>query len=210
MAFYYLKSSYNFKLLKNMKTNANLKTVVQAVENVSANKYQGNVIFRKRPEWYGKNILRFTLKTKDKDQPGSLVNSYGMKQPKASKDVYNDVVREIFELQNSPNIFVEINPNERFFNENAPSLTEVEGSQSLSGSTEVTTDEPKSRKKRKRKTLQPASKKDRAPKKRGPGRPKGSKNKTSKGLKINSYTPNKFFKTLEFLLKNKDRILQNS
>lgn len=90
-----------------MKTNALPKTIVKAVENVSASKYDNNVVFRKYPEKLTKNVSRFTLRTIDAKKIGSMQNKDGMRQPKANWDVHQDVMNEIFKLDPRPNIFVD-------------------------------------------------------------------------------------------------------
>lgn len=87
-----------------MKTNAMSKTVLKAVENVSAN-YGGNVIFKKTPERVTKNVSRFTLSTKDANASGSLVTKAGQKQARASWKVHEDVMAEIFRLEPKPSVF---------------------------------------------------------------------------------------------------------
>lgn len=89
-----------------MRTNAQPKTILQAVENVSS-KYHHNVIFRKTPEKLTKNVVRFTLKTKDREKAGSLISADGRMQAKANADVYKDVMAEIFKLEKKPDVFVD-------------------------------------------------------------------------------------------------------
>lgn len=90
-----------------MKTNANAKIVIKAVENVSANMYDNNVIFRKYPEKLTKNVIRFTLRTKDATKAGSLITKAGLRQPKANWEVHQNVMNEIFALNPRPNIYVD-------------------------------------------------------------------------------------------------------
>jgi len=90
-----------------MKTNASSRTVVKAVENVSATLYDGNVIFRKYPERYTKNVIRFTLRTKDATKAGSIVTKSGQRQPKTSWEVHQKVMDEIFKLSPKDNIYVD-------------------------------------------------------------------------------------------------------
>lgn len=106
-----------------MKTNANAKNVIKAVETVSKNIYGGNVIFRRYPEKLTKNVIRFTLKTKDANKAGSMVTKEGLKQPKANWQVHEDVMKEIFKLEPKPNIYVDTTYG-RQYNENF-STTEV-------------------------------------------------------------------------------------
>jgi len=106
-----------------MKTNANPKNVIKAVETVSKNIYGGNVIFRRYPEKLTKNVIRFTLKTKDANKPGSMVTKEGLKQPKANWQVHEDVMKELFKLEPKPNIYVDTTYG-RQYNENF-STTEV-------------------------------------------------------------------------------------
>lgn len=89
-----------------MKTNAKAETIEKAVKTVSKEKYEGNVIFRKEPEKITKNVLRFTLKTKDANKIGSLEIA-GRKQPKANWQVHTDVIQEIFKLEPKANIYVD-------------------------------------------------------------------------------------------------------
>lgn len=90
-----------------MKTNASAKTIIKAVENVSASMYDNNVIFRKYPEKITKHVLRFTLRTKDANKPGSMVTKAGQHQPKANWEVHENVMKEIFELNPRNNIYVD-------------------------------------------------------------------------------------------------------
>lgn len=108
-----------------MKTNANSKNVVKAVENVSKNLYDGNVLFRRYPEKLTKNVIRFTLKTKDATKLGSIVTKEGLKQPKASWDVHQDVMKELFKIEQKPNIYVDTMYG-RQYNENAPTESPAE------------------------------------------------------------------------------------
>jgi len=90
-----------------MKTNASLKTIIQAVETVSKRDYNGNVVLRKTPEKMTKNVSRFTLKTLDADKPGSLITKQGVKQTKADWGVHQDVMNEILKIDPRPHIFVD-------------------------------------------------------------------------------------------------------
>lgn len=90
-----------------MKTNAMPKIIVKAVENVSASKYENNVIFRKYPEKLTKNVYRFTLRTIDATKVGSMETKTGQRQPKANWDVHQDIMDEIFKLDPRPNIYVD-------------------------------------------------------------------------------------------------------
>lgn len=114
-----------------MKTNASSENVIKAVKTVSSNLYEGNVIFRKEPEHLTKNVIRFTLKTKDSNKPGSMDNN-GMKQPKANWQVHQDVVKEIFKLESKPNIYVDTLMG-RLYNEN-PSTEDVKTERELKSS----------------------------------------------------------------------------
>ena len=105
-----------------MKTNANAKSVIKAVENVSANMYDRNVVFRKYPEKLTKNVIRFTLRTKDATKAGSLITKAGQHQPKANWEVHQNVMQEIFALNPRPNVYVDTIFG-RQFNEN-PVLAE--------------------------------------------------------------------------------------
>lgn len=90
-----------------MKTNASPKTIVKAVENVSASKYENNVIFRKYPEKLTKNVNRFTVRTIDANKIGSMETKTGQKQPKANWNVHQDIMNEIFRLDPRPNTYVD-------------------------------------------------------------------------------------------------------
>jgi len=90
-----------------MKTNASIETVKKAVKKVSATLYEDNVIFRREPQHITKNVIRFTLKTKDAEGPGSLVTKNGQKHPKANWNVHLEVVKEIFRLEPKSHIYVD-------------------------------------------------------------------------------------------------------
>jgi hypothetical protein len=87
-----------------MKTNAKVGTILKAIENVS-NRYDGNILFKKAPHKVG-NVRHFTLTTKDANKAGSLVRSDGVKQRKASAQVYHDLMTELFKL-GSPQTIVD-------------------------------------------------------------------------------------------------------
>lgn len=91
-----------------MKTNVEPKTIVKAVKNVSAAKYNNNVIFRRYPEFMTKNVVRFTVKTKDANKPGSMVMKDGKKLPKANSEVHKHIMEEIFKLDAKPNVYVDL------------------------------------------------------------------------------------------------------
>jgi transcription termination factor NusB len=93
--------------LKIMKTNANPENVIKAVKNVSKNLYGGNVIFRKEPHNITKNVVSFTLKTKNADKAGSITTSNGQKHPKANWEVHLNVAKEIFKLEPKSNIYID-------------------------------------------------------------------------------------------------------
>lgn len=101
-----------------MKTNASSETVKKAVEIVSK-AYDDNVIFRKEPQNITKNVIRFTLKTKDAEKSGSIVTKNGQKHPKANWQVHLDVVKEIFKLEPKQNIYVDTIAG-RLYNDNIP------------------------------------------------------------------------------------------
>lgn len=102
-----------------MKTNASVDTVKKAVEKVSKNLYEGNVIFRREPQHITKNVVRFTLKTKDAEGLGSLVTKNGQKHPKANWQVHLDVIKEIFKLEPKSNIYVDSIAG-RLYSDNVP------------------------------------------------------------------------------------------
>lgn len=102
-----------------MKTNANVDNVIKAVNTVSESKYSGNVIFRKEPQHITKNVVRFTLKTKDAEQAGSIVTKNGQKHPKANWQVHMDVIKELFKLEPKAHIYVDTIAG-RLYNDNIP------------------------------------------------------------------------------------------
>ncbi len=108
-----------------MKTNASPKSVIKAVENVSAAKYDNNVIFMKYPEKITKHVCRFILRTKDSKKPGSMTTKAGQVIPKVTWEVQKDVMEEILKLNPSPHIYVDTIYG-RQFNENANSSSIVE------------------------------------------------------------------------------------
>lgn len=108
-----------------MKTNASPRSVIKAVENVSAAKYDNNVIFMKYPEKITKHVCRFILRTKDSKKPGSMTTKAGQVIPKVTWEVQQDVLEEILRLNPSPHIYVDTIYG-RKFNENANSSAIVE------------------------------------------------------------------------------------
>jgi hypothetical protein len=102
-----------------MKTNASIETITKAVETVSAKLYDGNVIFRKEPQHITKNVVRFTLKTKDAEKPGSIETSNGQKHPKANWQVHLDVAKAIFKIENKANIYIDTIAG-RMYNDDIP------------------------------------------------------------------------------------------
>lgn len=108
-----------------MKTNASPRSVIKAVENVSAAKYDNNVIFMKYPEKITKHVCRFILRTKDSKKPGSMTTKAGQVIPKVTWEVQQDVMEEILRLNPSPHIYVDTIYG-RKFNENANSSAIVE------------------------------------------------------------------------------------
>lgn len=90
-----------------MKTNAPIKSIIKAVETVSSEKFNGNVVFMNKPKDVTKYVRRFTLRTKDVNGPGSMVTKAGQKQPKASWDVQQAVMNEILKLNPDPSIYVD-------------------------------------------------------------------------------------------------------
>jgi hypothetical protein len=114
--------------LKIMKTNANPENVIKAVKTVSKNLYGGNVIFRKEPYNITKNVVNFTLKTKDANKPGSITTSNGQKHPKANWEVHLNVAKEIFRLEPKANIYIDTIAG-RLHNDNIPAeKTVISGS----------------------------------------------------------------------------------
>jgi hypothetical protein len=81
-----------------MKTNASSKTIMKAVENVSSTKYKGNVVFRKSPFNLTKNVKNFTVRT---------IDSNGLHLAKANWNVHQDIMNEIFRLEQDENIYVD-------------------------------------------------------------------------------------------------------
>lgn len=102
-----------------MKTNANPENVIKAVKTVSKNLYGGNVIFRKEPHNITKNVVSFTLKTKNAEKPGSITTSNGQKHPKANWEVHLNVAKEIFKLEPKSNIYIDTIAG-RLHNDNIP------------------------------------------------------------------------------------------
>lgn len=90
-----------------MKTNATPKSVIKAVETVSNEKFDGNVVFMNYPKKITKYVARFTLRTKDVNGPGSMITKAGQRQPKANWEVQNAVMEEILRLNPHPNIYVD-------------------------------------------------------------------------------------------------------
>jgi hypothetical protein len=102
-----------------MKTNAEPSIIAAAVKKVSLEKYAGNVVFRKEPEKLTKNVFRFTLKVKDKNKAGAMIDpSTGRKQPKVDQAVYIDVMQEIFKLDPRETIYGDHSVLGRLINEN--------------------------------------------------------------------------------------------
>jgi hypothetical protein len=102
-----------------MKTNATSESVIKAVKTVSKNLYGGNVIFRKEPHNITKNVISFTLRTKDAEKPGSIVTANGQKHPKANWDVHMNVIKELFKLENKGSIYVDTIAG-RLYSDNIP------------------------------------------------------------------------------------------
>lgn len=192
-----------------MKTNATPKSVVRAVEAVSAEKYENNVIFRKYPERLTKNVIRFTLRTKDANKPGSLVTAAGLKQPKVNWDVHQDVVNEIFKLNPKANIYVDTTQG-RFFNEVAISDVEnqseevsneqEEETNSSESSTGSSNNTPEVRTKRKYTRRAPLAQKGTIKKRKYTKR--ADKEKTSKGPTADKATSLGIKKALKYLMKH--------
>lgn len=110
-----------------MKTNASIETVTKAVKTVSKSLYEGNVVFRKEPHNITKNVINFTLRTKDAEKPGSITTSNGQKHPKANWDVHLNVAKEIFRLEPKANIYIDTIAG-RLYNDN---VTEKEAVQEI-------------------------------------------------------------------------------
>lgn len=102
-----------------MKTNANIETITKAVEIVSSKLYDGNVMFRKEPQHITKNVVRFTLKTKDREKAGSIITKDGQKHPKANWEVHLAVAKEIFKLEPKPSIYIDTIAG-RLYNDSIP------------------------------------------------------------------------------------------
>lgn len=106
-----------------MKTNASIDTVKQAVKTISEKLYDGNVVFRKEPQHITKNVLRFTLKTKDAEKAGSITTKNGQKHPKANWQVHMDITKEIFRLEPKAHIYVDTLAG-RLYNDDVPDTQE--------------------------------------------------------------------------------------
>lgn len=89
-----------------MKTNANPKNIVKAVEAASA-KYENNLILLKKPKEVTKNVTRFVVKTKDRNKPGSFRMTNGVMVSKLNADAQIDIIDEIFKLESDPHIYVD-------------------------------------------------------------------------------------------------------
>jgi len=98
---------HSYKQTNTMVTNADEKTVLKAVNKVSKSNYGGNVVFRRLTPKSSSGVVKFTLKTVDKNADGSFKTKTGRTQPRASTDVYRDVREEIFKLEKDPSIFVD-------------------------------------------------------------------------------------------------------
>lgn len=90
-----------------MKTNASTRSIIKAVETVSNEKFNGNVVFMNKPKDITKYVRRFTLRTKDVNGPGSMVTKAGQRQPKASWEVQLAVMEEILKTNPDPSIYVD-------------------------------------------------------------------------------------------------------
>lgn len=99
-----------------MKTNASPKSVIKAVETVSATQFNNNVVFMNYPKKITKYVCRFTLRTKDVNGPGSMITKAGQKQPKANLDVQLAVMEEILRINPYPNIYVDTVLGRKFSN----------------------------------------------------------------------------------------------
>jgi hypothetical protein len=110
-----------------MKTNAEPSIIAAAVKKVSAEKYAGNVVFRKEPEKLTKNTYRFTLKVRDKNKAGAMVDPVtNRKQPKVDQSVYIDVMQEIFKLDPRETIYGDHSVLGRLINENPSDVVVVQ------------------------------------------------------------------------------------
>jgi hypothetical protein len=89
-----------------MKTNANSKNIIKAVEAANA-KYDNNLILSKKPKEVTKNVTRFVVKTKDRNKAGSFKMSNGVMVSKLNADAQIDIIDEIFKLENDPHIYVD-------------------------------------------------------------------------------------------------------
>lgn len=133
-----------------MKTNAKPSVIAQALKKVSTEKYAGNVIFRKEPEKLTKNVYRFTLKVKDKNKAGAMIDPVTQrKQPKVDQSVYIDVMQEIFKLDPRDTIYGDHSVLGRLYNENSTDTVmvqpeiEVEGEKELLTNAKAIVPEPK-------------------------------------------------------------------
>lgn len=102
-----------------MKTNASPESIIKAVKTVSKNLYGGNVVFRAEPHNITKNVVSFTLKTKNADKPGSIKLKNGQKHPKANWDVHLNVIKEVFKLEDKSSIYFDTIAG-RIYNDNIP------------------------------------------------------------------------------------------
>lgn len=82
-----------------METNARKKTIEAAVKAVSE-KYNGNLVFDRKPEPRSYGRYRFTVKTLDKLSPPSKISAGKTRRPlyKASWHAWGEIRDEIFRL----------------------------------------------------------------------------------------------------------------
>lgn len=102
-----------------MRTNASVSTITRALEIVSEKQFGGNLIFRTRPHHITANVVKFTLRTKDKNKPGSYVDQKTKrKQPKASQEAYLKVLEQAFKLEPIKELYGDFPGGSRIYNEN--------------------------------------------------------------------------------------------
>jgi hypothetical protein len=80
-----------------METNAKKSTIELAVKTISA-KYNGNIIFQKKPVATTKDKWKFTIRTKDKLALPSRISAKGRPVYKCSWQAYGEIMEEIFRL----------------------------------------------------------------------------------------------------------------
>lgn len=71
--------------------------LIRIVDNVSQEKYQGNVIFNRTPEQNGRSLV-FTLRCNDSKGPGHRIGRSGRRMVSACWHVHRDVMQAIFDV----------------------------------------------------------------------------------------------------------------